>query len=137
MATKGELDRWISRANYTITQYNNTISECDDKIKRLNKVYKELSQIKKNYRAARKNTKKDFSEKGEWRGDKHTSFCNSGDMLDQAYGDYYTQQLDAAHDAINKEIGELTAKKRELIPLIGGLLGDIARWRADLKNIGN
>ena len=78
-----------------------------------------------------------FKEKGQWRGEKYTAFCSAGEMLDESLEAYYTTKLDAAHDAINTEIGELQAKKRELAPLVGGLWGDIARWRAELKNLTN
>lgn len=136
MATETELNNWILNANHTIERYNSIISDCDKKISRLEKVYKELTAIKESFRSNRKQTKAIFKEKGNWRGEKYTSYCSAGEILDDSYEAYYTK-LDAAHDAINTEIAELKARKRELVPLVGGLWGDIARWRATLENIGN
>ena len=136
MATKSELDALISQAKAKINKYKKTISDCDDKIDRLKPVYKELSEIKDRFKESRNSTKEIFAEKGTWRGEKQTAFRNAGDALDSSYKAYY-QRLDAAHDAVNRKIADLKAKKRELTPLIGDLWGNITRWQAELQNLGN
>lgn len=136
MSTKSELDKLIRGARNTIFKYKQTITDCNDKIDRLKLVYDELTDIKDSFRKARKETQKTFLEKGTWKGEKYTSFCNDGDAVDSACQEYYTR-LDIAHDAINTKIGELRATKRRLTPLIGGLWGDIAKWEAEIKNLVN
>ena len=136
MALKEDFERWIRNAENTIKSYNNTIADCDDKIKRLQKVYDELAKIKDKLSSNKKQTKAIFKEKGTWRGEKYQAYCNAGEALDDAYEAYYNK-VDAAHDAINTEIANLQAKKADLLPLIGGLWGNIAKWKAEIKNLGN
>ena len=82
MATETELNNWILNANHTRERYNSIISDCDKKISRLEKVYKELTAIKESFRSNRKQTKAIFKEKGNWRGEKYTSYCSAGEILD-------------------------------------------------------
>ena len=136
MASKSEIQSWIWNARNTYDRYQRIIDDCNKKIARLEPVYNKLSDIKSDFKKARRSTKDIFREKGEWRGRKYNSFCREGDSLDGSMGDYY-RQLDIAHDAINSKIGELRAKKRELIPLLGSLLAQIEVWNAEKKNALN
>lgn len=136
MATKDEIQGWIWNAQAKYAAYKQTVETCDKQIARLEPVYKELCQIKSDFRGTRKSTEQVFRDKGIWRGDKYTSFCNAGDELDAFCGEYYNR-LDAAQDAVNEKIGELKAKKKELIPILGGLLAQIEQWRVDIENALN
>lgn len=136
LATKSEIEKWIDAAKRKRTRYLKVVDDCDKQIARLEPVYRKLGEIKSDFRSTRKSTESIFDEKRQWCGEKHNSFCKDGDYLDSSCGDYY-KQLDAAQDAINVKIGELKAKKRELIPLIGSLWGQIERWKVDIQNIGN
>jgi len=136
LATKSELQGWIWDAQKKYDTYQQIVVDCDNKIARLEPVYKALADIKSDFRSARKSTREIIEEKGTWQGEKHTSFCNAGDALDDICGEYY-DLLDYAHDRINERISELRAKKRELIPIIGGLWAQIERWRVDIENALN
>ena len=136
MATKSEIQGWIWYANNKKQEYENIVDDCDKKIARLEPVYQKLGEIKDDFRSARKSTEEIFDEKGAWRGEKYTSFCNAGRVLDGACSDYYNQ-LDAAQDAVNEKIGELKAKKLEFIPLIGKLVAQISQLWVDFQNAAN
>lgn len=136
VALKSEIENWINAAKNQLTKYNNTVNSCDKQIARLEPVYKELGTIKSDIHSTRKNTEAVIDEKRKWSGDRHTSFCKDGDLLDASFSDYYNQ-LDAAQDAINKKIGELKAKKKELVPIIGSLLKKIEQWKVDIQNAVN
>lgn len=136
MATKSEIEKWIESAKNKRTRYQKIVRNCDDEIARLEPVYRELGAIKSDFSSVRKNTLQIIDEKRKWVGDKHNAFCQAGDSFDNVCGDYY-RLLDAAQDAVNTKIGDLKAQKRELVPLIGNLWGQIERWKVDLQNIGN
>lgn len=136
MATKSEINGWIESARKKVDRYQQTIDSCNKQIARLEPVYRKLGDIKADFHSARKSTEEVFDRKDSWRGDKHTSFRQAGDALDGTCGEYY-QRLDAAQDAVNKKIGELRAKKRELVPLVGDLLAQVAEWRVDIENALN
>lgn len=136
MATESDIQQLIKSADNKCKMYQRTIEDCDKQIARLKPVYQKLSEIKADFRNARKSTEGIFEEKGTWRGERYTSFCNAGAVLDDAYGEYYNR-LDAAHDEVNRKMGELKAKKKRLIPLIGELAAQIELWSADIQNAGN
>ena len=136
METRDEIQRWINNALEERRRYQQTVDDCDKQLARLEPVYRMLADIKSDLKKARANTREIFSEKGSWRGEKYTSFCVRGDMLDDSCGSYYAQ-LDAAHDAINKKIGDLKATKRELLPLIGKLWAKVEQWKIDIENAVN
>lgn len=136
MSTKDEIQGWIWAIQNKVNGYKQTVADCEKKIARLEPVYKELGEIKDSFRGARKSTEAIFEEKGTWRGEKHTTFCNDGAALDDMYGNYY-RQLDAAQDAVNTKIGELKEKKQELIPIIGSLLAQIEQLWIDFSNAVN
>lgn len=136
MATRDEIQWWINNAWEKRRRYQQTVDDCDKQLARLEPVYQELADIKSDFKKARANTRQVFSEKGSWRGEKYTAFCTAGDMLDNSCGSYYAQ-LDAAHDALNRKIGDLKATKRELIPLIGTLWAQIEQWKIDIENAVN
>lgn len=136
MATKDEIQRWIQNAVDARSRYQRIVNDCNSKLARLEPVYRGLSDIKDSYNAAAKSTKNILREKGTWRGETYTSFCNAGDALNGSLESYY-RQLDAAHDALNEEIGNLRATKRRLIPIIGDLWGQIENWRVDIENAVN
>ena len=136
MATESEISGWIWNAQERIRKYRQIVEDCDKQIARLEPVYQALGEIKSDFRSARKSTKEIVERKGIWRGEKHTSFRNAGERLDDVCGWYY-HRLDAAHDAVNSKIGELKAKKQELIPIIGDLLAKITQWTTAIKNMGN
>ena len=136
MATRDEIQRWINNARYKRRQYQQTVDDCDKQLARLEPVYEKLSDIKSDFRKARSDTREIFNEKGSWRGETYTTFCRNGEMLDSNFGSFYNQ-LDAAHDALNRKIGDLKATKRELIPLIGKLWGQIEQWKVDIENAVN
>lgn len=116
--------------------YTQLLNDCNDKIDRLKPVYSELGRIKKSFRKARKSTGKIFDEKGIWRGEQYTSFCTAGNTLDDSLKAYYTK-LDTAQDAVNEAISSLKQEKREMIPIIGGLLSEIEQWSTDVENALN
>ena len=136
LATKSEIEKWIENAKRKRTGYLRVVDDCDKQLARLEPVYKELGDIKRSFRSIRKSTVEIICEKKKWCGEKYSSFCQDGDALDTICGEYY-KTLDVAQDSINVKIGELKAKKRELLPLIGGLWGQIERWKVDIQNIGN
>lgn len=116
--------------------YDQRLKDCNNKIDRLEPVYSELGRIKKSFRKARKSTGKIFDEKVSWRGEKYTSFCTEGDNLVDSLETYY-KQLDSAQDAVNEAISSLKQEKREMIPIIGGLLSEIEQWSTDVENALN
>lgn len=136
LATEGELQWLIQKAREEYNRRKQTIADCEKQLDRLEPVYRKLSEIKSDFRKARASTREVFTEKGSWRGEKHTEFSNAGSRLDDSCGDYYNQ-LDKAHDLLNTKIGELKATKSEQLPLIGTLLGNIQRWTVELQNLGN
>ena len=129
MATISEIQGWI-------WSYQQTVNSCDSQIARLNSVYKELGNIKSSFRSTRNDTEAIFKEKGTWRGESHTTFCNGGAELDGILGEYY-RQLDVAQDTVNKRIAQLKAKKWELIPIINGLAAQIQDMKSDVENALN
>lgn len=116
--------------------YKRQVDGCNDKLARLKPVYSKLGKIKEEFRSARKDTKAIFREKGTWRGEKYTAYCNAGEALDDACQEYYNR-LDAAHDAINKEIGELEAARWRYIPIMNGLMRDIKDLETGVENALN
>lgn len=136
MATESELKKWIERANNTYDRYIKTIDNCNDQIARLQPVYDDLTQIKKDFRTFQKDTAKIIEDQRFWTGEQFNLFCQKGESLDDACRQYYLL-LDQAHDAVNTKIGDLKAEKDRLVPLLGGLLGDIDKWWAELKNFTN
>lgn len=129
MATKSDIQGWI-------WTYQNTVENCNKQIDKLIPVYQALGDVKNEFRNARKSTEDIFEEKGMWRGEKYTSFCRAGDTLDSTCREYY-KRLDAAQDAVNKKIGELKAKKFELIPIINSLAAQIEDMKTDVENALN
>lgn len=136
LAAIEDLQWLIKNAWEKCRQYQQTVDDCDKQLARLEPVYRELSDIKSDFKKARGNTRAVFSEKGSWRGEKYTAFRTMGDMIDDNCGSYYAQ-LDAAHDALNRKIGDLEATKRQLIPLIGNLLAQIEQWATEIENAWN
>ncbi len=136
MATRDEIQRWINNAWYKRSQYQQTVDDCDRQLARLEPVYEKLSDIKSDFHRARSDTREIFNEKLSWRGETYTAFCAKGEMLDSGCASYFNR-LDAAHDALNRKIGELKATKRELLPLIGQLWGQIERWKVEFENAVN
>ena len=136
MATREDIQKWIINAQHRYTTYKATVDECDAKIDRLKPVYKTLGEIKSDILEERNTTASIIETKGTWTGEKHTTFCNDGDTLDSACSQYY-DTLDAAQDAVNVKIGELTQKKQELIPLIGKLISQITEWKVEFQNAIN
>lgn len=136
MSTKSEIQSLLWEAQRLYKDYRNTIEDCDKKIARLEPVYRELSEIKSDFRKTRNKTEDVFEEKGTWRGETHNKFCSSGAELDDYFETYY-KKLDAAHDAINRKIGELNAKKRDLVPLVGKILGRIEKLKVEIENAVN
>ena len=136
MATRSEIEGLIWNIQEKIERYLQTIDDCNKKIARLKPVYRKLGDIKSCFRSARKSTAEIFEEKGTWRGEKHTSFCNDGIVLDNSYGEYYNR-LDAAQDAVNSKIGELESKIHELDPLVGKLKAQITQLWIDFQNAVN
>ena len=129
MSTISEL-----REKYGI--YDQRLKDCNHNIDRLEPVYSELGRIKSSIRAAKKSTGKIFDEKVSWRGEKYTSFCTAGDMLDDSLETYY-KRLDSAQDAVNEAISNLKQEKLRLIPLVGELLAEIKQFSTDVENILN
>ena len=116
--------------------YNQRLKDCNHKFDRLEPVYSELGRIKRSFRTAQKSTGKIFDEKGIWRGEKYTSFCTAGDMLDDSLETYY-KRLDSAQDAVNEAISGLKQEKLRLIPIVGGLLAQIEQFSTDVENVLN
>lgn len=120
-----------------ISEYQVTIDTCNKQIDRLEKAYTALGDIKSDFQNARKSTNAVFSAKGlQWRGKKHTDFCNAGASLDDSMADYYNR-IDIAQDSVNRKIGELKAKRFELIPIIGDLAKKIEQLKAEAANMMN
>ena len=136
MSIKSELDKKISDAWSLHARYTAIYNDCEQKLDRLRPVYKTLGKIKDDFKTARRNTKEVFAEKGAWHGEKYTAFCSDGDKVDSECEAYY-QLLDQAQDTVNVKIGELEAKKLEIIPLLGRVLGRIRQWEREIQNIGN
>lgn len=119
-----------------VEAYRNTVANCERQINRLQPVYQTLGELKSDYRYARKKTESVFRDKNSWRGERKISFCRDGDSLDHICGEYYSR-LDAAQDAVNSKIGELRAKKLELIPIINNLVALIEEMRTEIENALN
>lgn len=136
MATESELNSLIQKAKNTYNRYKTTVGNCDAQIARLKPVYTKLGEIKNDFSSVRKDMTGIIDEKRFWCGEQYNTFCQRGDALDDACRRYYLL-LDQAQDAVNTKIGELEAEKRRLVPLIGDLWGQMARWRTELQNLGN
>lgn len=134
--TRDEISGWIWSAKAKKEEYERTVEECNKKIARLKPVYQKLGEIKSDFKSAKKNTEEVFKEKGTWRGEKHSSFCNAGDSLCDVSEAYY-RHLDTAQDEVNRKIGELENQKLKLIPLIGDLAATINWLWTEFNNAVN
>lgn len=136
LATKSEIQGWISDAQRKQETYHKIAADCDKQIARLEPVYRKLGELKENFRSARKSTENIFDEKGTWRGERYKAFCNAGEALDDTCKAYY-QKLDAAQDEVNRKIGKLKGKKQEQILLVGRLMKQVTQWQVDIENALN
>lgn len=136
MALESEIREWIRNAQAEYNRYSRIVEDCNKKIDRLKPVYKALGDIKKNFNNERRSTVNAIQEQSSWRGEKNTDFQEHGSELDDICGSYYNR-LDMAQDTVNRKIGELEAKKLELIPIMGRIWGQIERWWVEIQNITN
>lgn len=126
----------IDEIQYKISLYQAASEEYDKQIKRLQAVYDALGEIKDDFRITRKELEAVFDEKLTWSGDKHMLFRSKGDTLDVACRDYYNR-LDTAQDAVNEKIGELKAKKLEMLPAINILAEAYQSLKTEVQNALN
>lgn len=126
----------IDEIQHKISLYQASADEYDNQIKRLQPVYDELGAIKDDFRRTRKEIEAVFDEKMTWSGDKYMLFRSKGNTLDTACRDYYNT-LDIAQDAVNEKIGELKAKKLEMIPIINDLAADYQSLKTEVQNALN
>lgn len=136
MALESEIREWIRNAQAEYNRYSRIVDDCNKKIDRLKPVYKALGDIKKNFNNERRSTVNAIQEQSSWRGEKNTDFQEHGSELDDICSSYYNR-LDMAQDTVNRKIGELEAKKLELIPIMGRIWGQIERWWVEIQNITN
>lgn len=126
----------IDEIQYKISLFQAASEEYDMQIKRLQPVYDALGELKDDFRRTRKELEAVFDEKLTWSGDKHMLFRSKGNTLDVACRDYYNK-LDMAQDAINEKIGELKAKKLEMIPYINTLAEEYQALKTEVQNALN
>ena len=119
-----------------LSNYQKTVADCNRQIARLEPIYQKLGEIKSDFRRVRKDTEKTIEKKGTWRGKTHDYFCGLGSTMDITCGEYY-KLLDTAQDAVNQQLGNLRAKRLELIPYINNLASQIEQGRVNVENALN
>ena len=105
------------------------ISDCEAKIGRLRPVKELLAAKKTAFKSFRESDKQIISASYHWTGENRDDFRRMGNELLSEEDQYYSQGLDAIHDAVNTKITELENRIANEVPVLGSLyamLNDLA-----------